>query len=388
MSTDEHRGSEQRNPGQCENGAVTAGKMGERHFESAIPGHLKVRRSRPLNVGAASLPRNTSYSARFGVEVKQLVMGYFGVQCAEDNSAAQAAVKSIAGTFGLDAGPKHWDRATYTDEHGLLNIVFAAYWDSRASFERWFAGSDIAEWWSDPARLSDGIGYFREVFLPRSEGVETIFSHRSADAAACLAEGMSGEVMEHGYWGSARDRIPRSQVDELGTSGALRLAFDPSSDGRRVRVLPHRNLCVIRSGQDWSLTGTDERERYLNGLAPYLSAGMQFLTEHGKTIGCYSNRFVNVQDKEGAPTDRSYSVSLWRGISELEDWAASHPTHLAIYHSAIEHYSELGPDANLKLYHEVCVLLEDEQYFEYINCQPMTGLLGAVNVTVDDQGGS
>ncbi|SPP94919.1 conserved protein of unknown function [Bradyrhizobium vignae] len=40
----------------------------------------------------------------------------------------------------------------------------------------------------------------------------------------------------------------------------------------------------------------------------------------------------------------------------------------------------LGASAKLRLYHEVTVAAAaDEQFFEYLNCHPKTGMLAAVN---------
>jgi len=42
----------------------------------------------------------------------------------------------------------------------------------------------------------------------------------------------------------------------------------------------------------------------------------------------------------------------------------------------------VGPAAKLRLYSEVAVARADEQFFEYVNCHPQTGMLNAVQ-TVD-----
>lgn len=63
---------------------------------------------------------------------------------------------------------------------------------------------------------------------------------------------MSGEVQEHAYWGGMRDRIPLSQTDAMTPGGAPELI----RAGARLRVVAHDNLCLIRSGQDWSDTET------------------------------------------------------------------------------------------------------------------------------------
>jgi aldoxime dehydratase len=45
----------------------------------------------------------------------------------------------------------------------------------------------------------------------------------------------------------------------------------------------------------------------------------------------------------------------------------------------------LGPAAKLRLYHEVTVARADEQFFEYLNCHPQTGMLNAVPPAVPAQ---
>ena len=79
--------------------------------------------------------------------------------------------------------------------------------------------------------------------------------------------------------------------------------------------------------------------------------------------------------EDGAPVDRSFGMSWWRSLDALERWAESHPTHVAIFGAAMKYLSTSGPAARLRLYHEVSVVTADEQYFEYVDCRPGTGLL-------------
>ena len=121
-----------------------------------------------------------------------------------------------------------------------------AYWDDRAKFDAWFAAA--REGWTGEQRASGEFGTFIEVLYPWVEGYETLFSSLGrAEGVAALADGMSGEIQEHAYWGGMRDRIPLSQTSEMAPAGAARAV----RDGARVRVVPHDNLCLIRSGQDW-----------------------------------------------------------------------------------------------------------------------------------------
>jgi aliphatic aldoxime dehydratase len=129
------------------------------------------------------------------------------------------------------------------------------------------------------------------VLHPSVEGYETLFSSLGRpEGVAVLAEGMSGEVQEHAYWGGMRDRIAVSQTNEMAPAGSPHAI----RDGSRIRVIPHDNLWLIRSGQDWGDTEASERGMYLEDVEPVLREGMDFLREHGRSIGCYANRYMAV----------------------------------------------------------------------------------------------
>ena len=184
---------------------------------------------------------------------------------------------------------------------------------------------------------------------------------------------MSDLVQEHAYWGGARDRIPLSQSDEMAPAGKPQVV----AEGARLRVLPHENLCLIRSGQDWADTEADESHMYQHDVEPVLREGMDFLRDEGLAIGCFANRYMRVVDAGGAPVDKSFGMSWWKSLAVLERWSESHPTHLAIFGAAMRYLSKLGPAARLKLYHEVTVAAAEEQFFEYLNCHDRTGMLRA-----------
>ena len=340
-------------------------------MESAIPEHLQCPRTRHRRVGDDYTPPYPSFVARHAATVTRVVMAYFGVQWHGDAEAPGAsALRELAASFDADAGPGHWDRARYVDVAGFTNVICAAYWDEPARFERWFAAR--GQRWTRDER--PGLGTFIERVLPGVDRYETLFSASDrAEGIATLARGMSDTVLEHAYWGGARDRIPASQTDAMEPQGQPQLV----RDGALVTVRPHGNLCLIRSGQDWSDTEADERTMYQRDVEPVLRAGMDFLRDDGVKIGCYANRYVQVQTRDGRPTDKSYGLSWWKSLSALERWAESHPTHVAIFGAAMKYLSTLGPAAKLKLYHEVTVARADDPWFEYLNCHDRTGMLRA-----------
>ena len=340
-------------------------------MESAIPEHLKTARSRHRRVPDDYAPPYPSFVARHKPDVARVVMAYFGVQTSgAPTPAVEQALASIVARFSANGGPTHWDRARYIDEAGFTNVVTVAYWDDRAKFDDWFPAA--RDGWTGHA---DGYGTFIEVLYPSVEGYETLFSSlERPEGVAVLADGMSGEIQEHAYWGGMRDRIPLSQTSEMAPSGAASIV----RDGARIRVIPHDNICLIRSGQDWGDTEASERKMYLEDVEPVLREGMDFLRDDGRAIGCYANRYMTVVAADGASTEKSYGMSWWKSLAALERWAESHPTHVRIFGAAMKYLSTLGPAAKLRLYHEVTVARADETFFEYSGCHPRTGMLSAV----------
>jgi aldoxime dehydratase len=342
-------------------------------MESAIPEHLKTARTRHRRVPDDYAPPYPSFVARHKPSVAQVVMAYFGVQTsAVPSKDAEQALGWIVSRFGMENRPTHWDRARYIDEAGFTNIVTVAYWDDRSQFDGWFPAA--RDGWTGEARTADGAGTFIEVLYPSVEGYETLFSSLGRpEGIAVLADGLSDEIQEHAYWGGMRDRIPLSQTSDMAPAGAARTG----REGGRIRVIPHDNLCLIRSGQYWGDTEASERKMYLDDVEPVLREGMDFLRDDGRAIGCYANRYMSVIAPDGTATEKSYGMSWWKSLAALERWAESHPTHVRIFGAAMKYLSTLGPAAKLRLYHEVTVVRADEAFFEYAGCHPNTGMLNA-----------
>jgi aldoxime dehydratase len=77
------------------------------------------------------------------------------------------------------------------------------------------------------------------------------------------------------------------------------------------------------------------------------------------------------------PSEKTFGMSWWKSLAALEHWAQSHPTHLAIFGTAMKYLHAMGADAKLRLYHEVSIASAAQQVFEYFNCHPKTGMLRA-----------
>jgi aldoxime dehydratase len=344
-------------------------------MESAIDKHLRCPRTLSRRVGDDYQSIYPAWVARADPAVKQVVMAYFGVQSKGDERRARAldALRHITDGFAGDDGPGHHDLVEHRDGSGYDNLIAIAYWRDPTKFERWRTAPAIDGWWSSPGRLGDGIGYFREIMVPRADQFETLYSFRNRlPGVGAILDGTSGEIEEHGYWGSMRDRFPISQTDRMTPNGELAVAAGRPQRSGRVEIRGHDNVCLIRSGQDWADTDGAERKLYVEEIEPTLRAGMDFLHSNGAEVGCYSNRYVRFIDADGTLLEKSFGLGHWRSLDRLERWAESHPTHLRIFTTFMRVAAQV---TKLRLYHEVSVFDANAQHYEYVNCHPATGLM-------------
>ncbi len=349
-------------------------------LDSSIPSHLRCPRTRTRRVSDNWKPAVPAYSAIGPQSIKQLVMAYFGVQSKGDETKGRAcaAFQTILQSFKIAEGPARHDLVQFVDGQGYLNLIAVAYWDDPAKYHKWNGSAEIKNWWASDDRLNDEVGYFREILSPRMEQFETIFTAPGPlEGVSILLGGLTEPIIEHGYWGSMRDRLPLSQTDTMEPSGELVLKQGNPAAGGRVIVAGHQNLALIRSGEDWSRTEGEERQTWYDNIQPVLLEGMNYLRDDGLEAGCYCNRYCYHMDENGNVLEKGFGVSLWRSLSNLEQWAESHHTHLQIFVT----FNRLAKKfKELVLYHEVSVFDANAsaQHFEYINCHPKTGVMRAL----------
>jgi aldoxime dehydratase len=343
-----------------------------RRLDSAIAPDRRVTRTNAARRRSETYrPEFDSFTVRLARSVEQLTIAYFGAQSSErGNVAAVAAIGELNAAMTEVHGPIHRDRAIWVDDRGFTNRFLVAYWIEQTDFDDWFRARGAA--WTAGQHLVDGVGFFAEIVRPTVDRLETIFTSPShPEGVSNLAETMSEPIVESGYWGAMRDRLPITQTDPVGGSGVP----TGSSSGARVVIAPQNNLALIRSGQDYSETVGPERDFFLNEIEPTLRAGMDFLRDDGRAIGCFTNRYMDVVDEQEGLVEKRFAMSLWNDLASLEEWAKSHPTHAKIFQAAMRHMTKFGATADLHLYHEVMVVERGHQWFEYLNCHEGTGLL-------------
>jgi aldoxime dehydratase len=348
-------------------------------LDSSIPSHLRCPRTRTRQVSDKWAPPVPAFSSRPAESIESIVMSYFGVQAKGDDNKGRlcTAFQTIVDKFKEANGPARHDLVQFVDADGYLNLIAVGYWIDPAQFEQWNESPAVKGWWASDERLKEGVGYFREILRPRMEQFETIFTHEHGpfEGVSILFPEMSEPIIEHGYWGSMRDRLPLSQTSTIDPEGPLSVKQGTPALGGRVIISGHDNLTLIRSGEDWSTTEGEERRTWYDEIEPVLHEGMNYLRDDGLEAGCYCNRYLHHMDENGNRQEKGFGYSLWRSLSALETWGATHHTHLQIFVT----FNRLAKKfKNLTLYHEVSVFDASNQYFEYINCHPKTGLLRAV----------
>jgi len=356
-------------------------------MESAIAPHLRCPRSRARRITDEFQPPFPAWTARGDHAAHERVMGYFGVQwrAAPDDGQttvdipvtgpAAHAFKDLMRRLAEEGGACNIESASFVDQAGFHNAVAIGYWPSVLAHDTWWRHN--AGWWCQDAHEGNAVGMFREIYLPRSTHLETLFSasDRLEGIGVMLGNRSDDTIQEHGYWGGMRERLPASQTDALVSHGARRLI---DIGPRRRMVLSHEGVALIRSGQDWSDVTGEELALYRDRIEPTLRAGMAFLRDEGLAIGCYFNHYMRVRDKEGGKPCRSFGMSVWRDLAALERWAEHHPTHKAIFGDFLQVVQALEGRLALRLYHEVAVLQSDAQILDYLGCHDQTGMMNGL----------
>lgn len=191
-------------------------------MESAIPEHLRTLRRCSSAMPEEHKPPYPAWTARFSPLTGRVVMAYFGIQ--GRNCPDISALDEVTDRFSSADCPGHWDIASCKDHAGFYNLMAIAYWPSAEQFERWKQSSLFHKWWNSPERENGEYGFFLEIVSPQPESFETIFSDKaSPEGVARLAEGMSGEIREHGYF--LRNYFTQSSSTRPGTRANSRTLF-------------------------------------------------------------------------------------------------------------------------------------------------------------------
>ena len=339
--------------------------------------HVEYPRVLPARRPPDYTPRAPRYSLRWREPVASVVADYVGIQRSELPWPEQRAfLDRIGAAFDHPDGPAAHEFLRCTDDAGFVNAIVVAYWTDSTAHARWSAHSEAMAWFRSADRLTEAAGYWRETIAVGYERLETIYSRpdyriglgRTPDT---VIEG----ITTNGYPGAARDRLPISAVDELASPWDGPPVPRPvRSAGRRLRAVTPHNMAALRSGQYWAGAGPEQLTDYVENLEPKLLAGMSYLVENKEKSGTLALRIMRNIDEAGGDRAETSVAAYFLSLAHLEGWAASHPTHEAIYEHAIEMALKYGDRREVVTWHELMVLPSCAT-FEYVNCHPETGLL-------------
>jgi aliphatic aldoxime dehydratase len=345
----------------------------ERPAVNARTGQCPVRRF-PLNQPdghKAPVPR---YSADVKARVAVL---FLGLQAKSDALPDAGLSEFLARISKESAAPVYVDQAAYTDLQGYLNRVAALYWLDTAQFAAWLDTPAVKDW---RARMcaDTSVGLWWEPVVVDARQMETItFKEFRRGFSGCPAMGLNST--DHtGYWGAARDRIPRSADDlfEATVAAGERCPVTGAENRASYRkIQPPQNMCVIRPGVSWEKCDGEQLKDWRERIKPKLDAGMKYLRDNPGATGCFSLRQVESISAGGEKLAEAYSLGAFASLKHLEAWSKDHPSHLAIYTSALAARKKYQEKLELHTYNEIFILEADNPPFEYFNCHPQTGLL-------------
>lgn len=336
-------------------------------------------RAFPLRKREGFVPQVQRWSFLLPPDAAQLRVGFFAVQGHDADAIARSPFQAWAdGALSNHAdGPTCVDHARFTDASGLMNHVIAAYWVDEARFQRWAADDATQGWWASVQRLRDETGVWREVLRVPRDRQESIYWKDYPAGLMASDEVAIYPTPYCGYYGAMRDRLPAAAIDPLDASPGAVLVEQPgrAGFGERWRITPPHNLAVIRSANTWGRMDVEQRADYDATLKGPLADGMAYLREQPLPTGCASLRMQHKCDLTGGVLPEDHALGLFLSLRHMEAWAEKHPTHAAIFNAAISRYKRYGPGNQLRTWHEVYVLPAGDQLFEYVNCDPATGLL-------------
>jgi hypothetical protein len=172
-----------------------------------------------------------------------------------------------------------------------------------------------------------------------------------------------------------RDRLPAAVADLLEAAPALPAKAQRTGFGEHWSVRTPHNLAVIRGGSSWGFMDAEQHADYDAQLRVPVTNGMDYLAHNPLPSGCASMLWQRSCDSDGSAAPDEHAHAYFVSLKHLENWSENHGSHAAIFSAAIRRYKHYGAANQLRTWHEMYVLPEGDQRFEYLNCHPNTGLL-------------
>lgn len=333
-------------------------------------------------------PRAPRWILGFNYPTSLVTSDYLALQVHSLEDPVVAEFLDLAkGSWSTDTvdKPEAHEILSYRDARGMTNLIALGYWLDATAHARWLHSAPLPRWFSVLNPLTVAFGAWHEVVQVPLDRMETIYSDPERPFGIAACEGTQRiPTTTNGYFGAARDRFPISAIDRLEAPAPQCRRESPASTlGRRLRAEAGLNTIVIRSGQYWQESDSEQRQDYESVLQPKLMAGMGYLHDHSQQEDVMSIRVMTSLDENTLAPRRETSVlAHFSRLNTLEKWAESHSTHAAIFEHAIRKKQEYGDERSVVTWHEVFALQSTTNY-EYVNCHEETGLLASSPVLLN-----
>jgi hypothetical protein len=349
-----------------------------RVIESAPPEAISpAERITPLRKPINFKPAVQRWSHQLPPGEKQFRVAVFGAEASDNAALDRHPLHDWVRRYLIDhpAGPTCLQHARSRAISGSETHLVHAYWVSEARFAAWRADADA--WWQAPERLQGEFGCWREILRIPRDRQESLYWLDFPIGLSVSPEVSLYPTPYCGYYGAMRDRLFAAAGDRLDPApgAALIPQAGRAGFGQHWSVRPPHNLAVIRGGSSWGFMDAEQHADYDAQLRVPVTNGMDYLDQNPLPSGCASMRWQCSTDAKGHDEPDEYAHAYFLSLGHLEDWSENHASHAAIFSAAIRRYRHYGAANQLRTWHEVFILPEGDQCFEYVNCHPSTGLL-------------
>ncbi|KAF1932408.1 uncharacterized protein M421DRAFT_54138 [Didymella exigua CBS 183.55] len=333
------------------------------------------------------------YTLSLPTRVKHIYTTYVGVQQHSNDTASTEAKTEVC--RDIESWFRFNNRPTTLESFALIDgreasgtTIWVGYWTDATRHAKALETLRLQSIFArQPKERRSSLGLWHESFATDVARLETNYS--GLDYLPGLGQIPNSSAAEHDlatYWGAARDRIPDSAQDLFPRPAAKpnRPAEKPRGVGQHLTGTSHHNLVHIRSGQWWKNCDRPETEAYVQKLEPTLRKGLRYLNDNAKDTGAMGLRYLRNTDVNEPLSDygreETCGAGFFANLEDLESWAKTHSSHLAIWRGAMAHYKAFPNNRKFRTWHEVSVISEGDARFEYVNCTPGTGVMGATQL--------
>jgi hypothetical protein len=337
------------------------------------------------------------YTLALPSRIKHVYTTYVGVQ-QHFNDAASTETKAnacqyIESWLGSNNRPSSFESFALIDgREAPGTTIWVGYWTDATRHAKALEALRLPSIFARQLKeRRPSLGLWHESYATDVSRLETNYS--GLDYLPGLGQIPNSSAAEHDlatYWGAARDRIPDSAQD-LFPRPTIRIdrpVEAPKGLGQHLTGISHHNLVHIRSGQWWMNCDGTETQAYVQKLEPTLRKGLQYLNDNPKETGAMGLRYLrntNVDEPlKDYDREETCGAGFFANLEDLENWAKTHSSHLAIWRGAMSHYKAFPDNRKFRTWHEVSVISEGDAQFEYINCTPGTGVMGATALETHD----